>query len=286
MLKIGVQAGAYFRYRENETLGLQRAKSHGYDGLDYGEFTDPDSALLHLPMAEYENYLVSLKKTADQIGIGFHQAHGLWWMDERDPAERKSNIEYYKKQLIGCAFLECPNLVIHPCCPGGWIWTEGMDDKQTTLEGNLQVIEAILPTAKEYNVTICLENLPFQHYSLSLTSEVKQLVRTIDDENVKICFDVGHSKCMKEDIYETVKLLGDDLACLHVHDDTNHQQDRHMIPFFGAVDWEGFLKGLQEISFKGVFSLETCIPQKMPEPMKEHMQKNLADIARYLAAKV
>lgn len=285
MLKIGIESVGYFKYKENEAMGLEKAKSHGYDCLDYGDFTSPTSPLLNLPMKDYEKYLVGLKNEADRIGIEFNQAHGLWLMDEKDLAERKSNIEYYKKQIVGCAALGCHNLVIHPCCPGGWVWTGERDDKQLTLEGNLQVVESTLPIAKEHNVVICLENLPFQYYSLASTSAVKELVRLIDDKNVKICFDTGHSNCMKEDIYETVKLIGDDLACLHIHDDKN-RQDRHMIPFFGDIDWEGFTKGLKEISFNGVISLETVISPKLPEPMRETMQRSLAGVARYLASKV
>lgn len=285
MLKIGIQSVAYFTYKQGEIAGMERAKKHGYDCLDYGDFTPPNSEVLNLPMEQYKEYLCWLKKQADKIGITFNQAHGLWWMNELNLEERKKNIEYYKKQIIGCSFLGCPNLVIHPCCPGGWIWTGVMDDKKGSLEANLRVLEAILPTAKEHSVTICLENLPFQHYSLSHTSAVKEIVRLIDDKNVKICFDTGHSNCMKEDVYQTLKLIGNDLACLHIHDDKN-RQDRHLIPFLGEVDWEGFTKGLKEIAFDGVISLETSISPKMPEPMKETMQKSLADVARHLASKV
>ena len=111
-------------------------------------------------MPAYEKYLSGLKKDADSVGIKFYQAHGLWWMDEKTLEERESNIAHYQKQIIGCAMLGCPHLVIHPCCPGGWIWSGEIDDKQTSINANIEVIRAILPMAKEYNVTICLENLP------------------------------------------------------------------------------------------------------------------------------
>jgi hypothetical protein len=57
-----------------------------------------------------------------------------------------------------------------------------------------------------------------------------------------------------------------------------------LIPFFGKVDWEGFTKGLKDISFEDVISLDTLISPKMPEPMKETLQQSLADVARYLAS--
>ena len=285
MLRTGIASSAYFSYKNGEIIGLKRAKEHGYDCLDYRDFTSAESRLLNEDMAEYERYLSWLKGEADKVGIVFHQAHGLWWMDEKDLEERKSNIAFYKKQIIGCSILGCPNLVIHPCYPGGWSWGSRPENPQTTIEGNLAVIEAILPTAKEYGVTICLENMPFDHYSLSDIRALKELVRMVNDEHVKICFDTGHSCCRQEDICESIKIIGDDLACLHVHDDKK-RQDNHLFPYLGDVDWSAFIKGLREIQFKGVISLETEIPEKMPEPMREVMEKALSGIARYISMQV
>ena len=77
MLKIGIQSVAYFTYKQGEIAGMERAKKHGYDCLDYGDFTPPNSELLNLPMEQYKEYLCWLKKQADKIGITFNQAHGF-----------------------------------------------------------------------------------------------------------------------------------------------------------------------------------------------------------------
>lgn len=284
MLRIGIASSAYFTYQNDEVAGLQKAKLHGFDCLDYQDFSSSGAALMNVDLAEFKRYLSWLKAEADQVGIAFHQAHGLWWMDEKDLEERKQNVELYKKQILGCALLGCPNLVIHPCCPGGWNWFE-MDDRQAAIEGNLAVLQEILPYAKENGVTICLENLPFATYSLANTPDVKELVRLANDAYVKVCLDTGHACCRQENIYEAIRLLGDDLACLHVHDDKK-RQDNHLIPFLGEVDWDGFIKGLREIRFQGVINLETAIPAKMPQPMRETMQRTLAQIAQYMAAEI
>lgn len=283
MLKTGIESVAYFRYGENEVVGLAKAKAHGYDCLDYADLAGAGSPLFKLSATEFERYLTWLKAKADENGIWFNQAHGLWFMDDKDEAERKSNIEYYKKEIEGCAYLGCPNLVIHTCLPGGWNGGRA-GETQMVFDENVKVIEAILPTAKEFGVTICVENLPFKGFSLSPARAVKELVRFIDDKNVKICLDTGHAHDLNEKPYETVKLLGDDLVCMHVHDNTSG--DRHYIPYQGAIDWDGFTRALGEIGYQGVMSLETVISDKMPEPMREGMQRSLAQIARYLAEKV
>ena len=285
MIKTGIESVAYVRYGEDEVAGLAKAKSHGYDCLDYGELAGAGSPLFALSQAEFETYLTWLKTRANENGICFNQTHGLWFMDDKDEVERKSNIAYYKRQIEGCALLGCPNLVIHTCLPGGWNGGR-QAETQMVFDENVKVIEAILPTAKQFGVTICVENLPFRSFSLSPAREVKKLVRFIDDNNVKICLDTGHANCVGENAYETVKLLGDDLACLHVHDNAGGADDRHYIPYQGTIDWEGFATALNEIGYTGVMSLETNIKNTTPEPMKEQMQRALAQMARYLASRV
>ena len=91
---------------------------------------------------------------------------------------------------------------------------------------------------------------------------------------------------MKEDIYESIKVLGDDLKTLHIHDNYAGADDRHYIPFRGTIDWDKFIQGLNEIGYKGSINLEVVIPRAVPDPMKEQLQLGLAGIAKYFAERV
>jgi sugar phosphate isomerase/epimerase len=72
---------------------------------------------------------------------------------------------------------------------------------------------------------------------------------------------------------------------MHVHDD-RYGQDRHLIPFQGETDWDAFIGGLRDISYRGVISLETRIQPKTPQPIREEMELQLSRIAKYLAEAV
>ena len=104
----------------------------------------------------------------------------------------------------------------------------------------------------------------------------------IDDEHIKACLDVGHFNSEKGDICEAICLLGDHLSTMHVHDD-RYGQDRHLIPFQGETDWDGFIRGLKTISYQGVISLETRVQPQTPQPIREEMELLLSRIARHLA---
>jgi hypothetical protein len=98
----------------------------------------------------------------------------------------------------------------------------------------------LLETAKAYDITICLENMPMLEFSLSVPEKILELVNAIDDEHFKICLDTGHVSVFPDlCLAEETRVLGKQIRVLHVHD--NHLgEDVHMLPYFGTIDWAGF----------------------------------------------
>lgn len=132
---------------------------------------------------------------------------------------------------------------------------------------------------------LCVENLPFTRNPISKVSEIKRLVRTVDHPRVKACLDTGHANLFSSDIAADVRLLGDDLATLHVHDNSDLHDD-HNLPYCGTLKWDEFLAALGEIGFKGCFNLETAVGVDMPDPHREEMRILLAKLTRSMADKI
>ena len=281
MLKTCIESDAYmggYDYVE----GLKKAKEHGYDAIDYQNFFIDSEPYNKYSDQEYLEYLKSIKKAADDAGIEICQVHGInplkEFMEEYPEVDAK-----FERQLITCKELGSKYLVIHPYTDG---YVYLAESHARIYEKNKQALKVMLSVAKKYGVTICLENLPFRWHEMCRVTEIKRLVRDINDENLGVCFDTGHANVMREDIYKSIIILGDDLKTLHVHDNFGGADDRHYIPYKGNIDWDAFVKGLNEIGFKGYMNLETMIERKTPEPMKEQLQKGLYGIAKYLADKV
>ena len=283
MIKTGIPSNAYFEFDDYET-GMALLKSHGYDCIDYqGLMQYAHSPLYKLTDDEYKAYLTKLGDCAQAHGLEFHQLHGIWaHVDDTTEEGRQKTIEYFKKDILGATYLRCPRVVIHPCMPGLFLG-KTCDDE---IELNVRLLRQLAPFAKEHNVTLCLENMPFPRACmLSYIENMKTVLDAVHDEHVKACLDTGHFNAVKGDICQAIELLGGHLSTLHVHDDY-HGQDRHLMPFQGEIDWESFIRGLNSIGYQGVLSLETLIQPKMPQPMREEMQRALAGIAKYLASQV
>lgn len=286
MLKTGIISDAYFTF-DNYKERIPLMKKHGYDGIDYqGLGSVKNSPLYQMTDEEFKAYLTDLKNCADENGMFFHQLHGTWpHIDDWTEAGREKTTEYFKKCILGAAYLDCPRVIVHPFMPNLYFGDESYDSEKD-FEINARMLRELAPVARENGITICFENMPFPKWSpFSYVENIKKLIRQIDDKNIKVCLDVGHFNSVKGDIYQAITLLGDDLATLHVHDD-RYGQDRHLIPFQGETDWEGFVKGLRDIHYQGVLSLETRIQPNTPQPMRERMEIELSNIAKYLAEKI
>ncbi|MBE5746992.1 MAG: sugar phosphate isomerase/epimerase [Clostridiales bacterium] len=285
MLKTGIISDAYFSF-DNFEKGMPVMKAHGYDGIDYqGLGSMKNSPLYKMSDEEFKTYLTDLNACAKRNGLVIYQLHGTWpHVDDLTDEGRAQTVEYFKKCILGAKYLGCPKVIVHPLMPSLY-WGEPFVEEQD-FAVNKKMLTALAPVAREHGVTVCLENMPFPKCSaFSYVKNVKKLLAEIGDEYIKACLDTGHFNVEKGDIYEAVTLLGDDLAALHIHDDRNGQ-DRHLLPFQGDIDWDGFIRGLREISYKGVISLETNIRKNTPQPMRERMEIELANIARYIANEV
>ena len=63
------------------------------------------------------------------------------------------------------------------------------------------------------------------------------------------------------------------LRVLHVHDNDGHG-DRHWLPYTGVIDWDDFSNALEEIGFEGSLSLETHIPNSVPDGAEREAAEN------------
>ncbi|MBQ4053593.1 MAG: sugar phosphate isomerase/epimerase [Clostridia bacterium] len=282
MLKIGIQSDAYFGF-DNFEQGMHLMKEHGYDGFDYQELGSvPNSPLYKMPDDEFEAYLTNVKETAQKIGLEIHQLHGAFpCVDFATEEGCQTQIKHFKRSILGAKILGCPKIVVHPFMPG--LLTNSPSEEEIPL--NARLFKQIAPFAREHGVTVCIENVAApQGTAMSYIENIKRVLDEVNDEYMKACLDTGHFEAVGTDIYGAICLLGDHLAALHVHDSA-FGQDRHTPPFQGLVDWDGFTRGLKDIGFKGVISLETMIGTGTPQPMLDQMQRALAGIAKYLATK-
>jgi sugar phosphate isomerase/epimerase len=251
--------------------GFRMIREAGFDGVDFNiDHTLPSDIIasggtVALYDAGEEALIEAMrpyKEAADRHGIEIVQMHAPF------PSYVKSEAgnAYVLKAIAACiraaAFFSCKYLIVHP-------FFLGYDDKLTPeaeWAKNIEGYSALIPAAKKYGVTICLENMFSSHKGkiyAACCADMAEANRYIDRLNeiagekiFAFCLDTGHALLVGKDIYQAIRELGPRLETLHVHDN-NGAQDQHLFPYMGVLDWERFTKGLKDAGYKGALSFET-----------------------------
>ena len=272
MIRIAVQTGG-----PEELLGIDGAyrliSEAGFDGVDANIdhlLSGRDIRERRLsPAFEAKGkaalaYFKPWKDAAEKYGLDNYQAHAPFpsYVAGEDGGYNEKLIGMLKTCLMGCDYIGCRRLIIHP-------FFLGYNDQLTPereWEVNLERYSALIPAAKEYGVTICLENMFTGHnhkiYS-ACCSDITTACAYIDELNRRagarcfgFCLDTGHLLLLGKDIKNTMVQVGDRIEAFHVHDN-NGLDDQHLAPYMGVLDWERFIEGLRAIGYDKTMSFET-----------------------------
>ena len=278
---IGIDSSAY-RDASDLSAGYSRARRHGYGAIDYQELVNTETPLYAMDQAAFLQALKDEAAIIRDAGLVISQTHGPWRYPpmDGDVEHRAERFEKMARAIAGTRALGCDYMVIHPLMPFG---TGGDGDREAYFDINRRHFTGLLKIARDEGVTICLENMPMPDLPLGKTGDVLSFVEELSGPNFRICLDTGHCAVCGESPAQAVRAIGREyLAALHVHDNDG-RRDLHMLPWRGVIDWADFRAALHEIGFDGALSLETHIPSKLPDPLREYEEIGLAMAAKILA---
>ena len=238
----------------------------------------------------------AVKEGLKKYGLTIGQAHAPSAYVPRKPRETEIMRKCVEKCFAICEELDCRHLVIHPICDGSARYPSLT--KEDEIRENMAYFSSIIPLLKKHNIICCLENA----YSLDwgtkkayacACSDMAEANRYIDDLNAlagekrfAFCLDTGHALMIGTDIYNAIKILGDRLEILHVHDNDGYL-DEHTATFLGICNWGRFIKGLREFGYRGNINMETSsFVQLFPKELVPAALKLLAAEADYFRTKV
>ncbi len=282
-MKIANSTGSFSRRETDPTRMFQQMRALGYEAADW-DIADTSSALYQDDEAMYRE-CQRVREGAEAAGVEIYQAHGPWPTDDTTPESREAGWRHFHRAVYLCHLVGCPRLVIHPQMPFGW---GGAEDPEVAYRFTLELLRDLMPDCETYNVTVCLENMPFLKQRISTMERIAEVVRAVGNPHAAICLDTGHVNVFENaDLGDAVRQAGDLLAALHVHDN-REQRDMHLLPWYGTADWEHFIEALAASSYRGPMTLETAgnLSGRLPSPLYEKAARFTADVARHLAARV
>lgn len=292
MLEVGVQTQNVIS-DENPYEGFEMLRQAGFTCCDFslnGYLKNTDiyrankNNFFDQSVEELESFFAKHKEAAGKSKIRINQMHmpyPIFIPNGKDKLNDYLWNQVAPKSMEICRFLECPNIVVHGFKLSRFWGTEEAEWQKTH-----EFLDSILPMAKEYGITVCLENLYESvggHLVEGPGCDARKAVERIDCINAEygaevlgFCFDTGHANLIGIDFEKFITTLGLRLKVLHIHDNDG-VGDLHQIPYTftktrenkSSTDWEGFVRGLRTINFDGVLSFETApVLKAFPEELK------------------
>lgn len=173
-----------------------------------------------------------------------------------DPHMRQYTVDRYKEAIDLSAELGCPYVVMIPGVYGGLI-----DPPTSWLdEWFIDTAKKINAHAKQANVRILLENVPFTHRPSA--QDMKELCTAIGDIGVN--FDVCNSLYIKEDAAAAIRMLGDLVENVHISD-SPADVFRHDRLGTGIVDPAPIMAALKDIGYDKPTVLEIIADANLPD---------------------
>ena len=275
-MKIGVPIYEYRRLYPLERIP-EKMKAHGIDSVDYADLYNTESKLFRLDEESFKEVLTYERCVLESGGITVHQIHGPWRYPPKDGTaeERRQMLEAMKKGVRAATYLGAPYMVVHPLMPYG---EEGLEHTKEIFDINAQHFGALAEYAKDFPVTVCIENMPYPRFPISTVKQVLDLVKYLQKSNIKVCLDTGHANVLGTSPGDGVRILGQYLATLHVHDNSG-TTDAHLHIGEGVINWNDFSRALHKINFSGVVSAE---PNMRGNFTVQEIEKRQALLARNL----
>ena len=168
--------------------------------------------------------------------LGYQNINSIW----EEGIDGDKQVERYKKDIKDCHENGIAMVVMH--------LTSG---KKAPMYGEIGLnrIRKIVEYAKDLNMKVAFENTKIKGY-------LEYVLGNIKDNNVGICFDVGHYHVHFDDEFD-FEFFKDRIFAVHLHDN-DKSDDLHLLPFDGTIDWNYVMKKLNECNYNGCITMELC----------------------------
>ena len=157
-------------------------------------------------------------------------------------------VEYFKGLIRRWSAVGVKYFIIHPS-------GEPISDEERPMrfETTKRSLLALVSTALECGVTLCVEDLP----RTNIGNGIEELLALSSlDETIGICMDTNHFQ--GADVSACIRALGKKIVRTHISD-CDSINERHWLPGEGELDWQEIYRAFLDIGYDGVWLYECAL---------------------------
>jgi sugar phosphate isomerase/epimerase len=126
-------------------------------------------------------------------------------------------------------------------------------ERMARMHNAAEVLDAVAARCRHLGVGLVLENM-LAHLLFGNMRDMLWITGAINSVSVGACLDTGHA-ALSRDLYRIMYKLSGNLKLVHANDNYE-QNDDHVPPGRGRIDWGRLLAELNQTGFRGGFILE------------------------------
>lgn len=248
-MKLATTTGDFFPYTNSQVESLKYIAEAGFRYADYSFCADArERTGIYGPNPE--SHIAQVAEAANGLGIKLIQAHAPMGRPLGESAAELLQDTIASVEV--CWQWGIPNLVVHAGYAPGLTVAE-------TFERNKTFFLPILHCAEKYGINILVENFDkMTKPDVYWTTNAPELLEQIDCVNHPLfhaVWDVGHANLQEIPQDESLRILGNHVKALHIHDNMG-DRDSHLLPYLGNTNWDCVMHGLLDIDYDGYFTFE------------------------------
>ena len=219
------------------------------DGLSVVEFRAPTRRGETVPETDWlsdpdnRTFVASLAQRHG-IELAYHAPQGEEWCFGKLSPD--VSVEKLRHCILRASSLNAACMTIHL----------GIDvnlPREVSIRRAARALNDAAPLAVREGVVLCVENV-FDRSSLQYPDEGKLLFQIVDSDQIRFTLDTGHAH-MYDCLHEMLDIVNGRLAFTHIHDNDG-ENDQHLVPGHGSIDWDRFMSHLDESGYEGPLCLE------------------------------
>lgn len=153
---------------------------------------------------------------------------------------REASLEIIRETLSLASELGAISVTIHPghCSP------ISVKNREKYLRIHRNSLRMIAEWSEEYGIRVGVENMP--RFVILDAQTCERLEEIVGGINIGVTFDVGHLNTTTGNFSRFLRIFGDRIIHLHLHDNRG-ERDEHLPLGEGTVPWEKLLPALPKV---------------------------------------
>ena len=256
-MKIATTTGDFNAlYCKNDLEKIRELHRAGFRYIDLSMYSfTPDCAYMQ---ENWREEVQKLKDLAEELGMKFVQAHSQGG-NPLNPNEQEFIVAATIRSIEICEMLGIKNTVVHSGFAPNLT-------KEEWFAQNKAFYEKLFPAMERCGVNVLCENSTKANmremYFINSGKDMREFIEYVNHPLFHGCWDTGHANC-EGNQYDDIVAIGEHLYAIHYNDNQGHS-DQHLMPYLGTLNHDEVIHALQEIGFKGYFTLE-CDSSVIPK---------------------